>query len=181
MRALGYVECLGLSGAIVAADKMLKTAEIELKTIQNTKGNGWITLEIAGDIAAVKVAVDSVKQDLPKVFVSAAVFGSPAPGLESLGATDVFQSAVAANANNHSDTQLATDPKSETSNETTITQEPSVDSSVVDSEVDATDVNENTSAATKTATCNLCGDPNCPRKLGEPHKMCIHYDELNNK
>ncbi|MCH5384447.1 BMC domain-containing protein [Limosilactobacillus reuteri] len=28
MKSLGYVECNGLSGAIVAADRMLKTADI---------------------------------------------------------------------------------------------------------------------------------------------------------
>ena len=30
-------------------------------------------------------------------------------------------------------------------------------------------------------TCNLCGDPKCPRKKGEPHNKCIHYDELKKK
>lgn len=25
--------------------------------------------------------------------------------------------------------------------------------------------------------CNLCGDPACPRRPGQPHKKCIHYGE----
>lgn len=27
------------------------------------------------------------------------------------------------------------------------------------------------------ATCNLCQDPACPRRKGEPHKNCNHYGE----
>jgi ethanolamine utilization protein EutM len=25
--------------------------------------------------------------------------------------------------------------------------------------------------------CNLCGDPECPRRKGEPHSRCLHYGE----
>ncbi|MBC9783849.1 BMC domain-containing protein [Heliobacterium chlorum] len=27
-------------------------------------------------------------------------------------------------------------------------------------------------------TCNLCGDPKCPRKKGEPRSQCIHHRKL---
>ena len=56
MKSLGYVECNGLSGAIVAADRMLKTADVELSSIQNTKGNGWVTLQVSGELSAITVA-----------------------------------------------------------------------------------------------------------------------------
>ena len=26
-------------------------------------------------------------------------------------------------------------------------------------------------------TCNMCKDPQCPRKKGEPRVNCIHYEE----
>lgn len=29
----------------------------------------------------------------------------------------------------------------------------------------------------ESATCNLCNDPMCPRRKGEPHSACIHYKE----
>lgn len=28
-----------------------------------------------------------------------------------------------------------------------------------------------------TQICNLCGDPKCPRKKGEPRKLCINYEQ----
>ncbi|XVE32984.1 BMC domain-containing protein [Wukongibacter baidiensis] len=28
-----------------------------------------------------------------------------------------------------------------------------------------------------TEICNLCGDPKCPRKKGEPRKLCINYEQ----
>ena len=91
MDSLGYVECHGLSGAVVAADKMLKTADVVLSSIQNTKGNGWITLVVQGNLSAVSVAVEAVKTELPDVYVTSVVIGSPAEGLQRLGTTDVFK------------------------------------------------------------------------------------------
>ena len=31
------------------------------------------------------------------------------------------------------------------------------------------------------ASCNLCGDPQCPRHKGEPHSGCIHYKKKENR
>lgn len=33
----------------------------------------------------------------------------------------------------------------------------------------------------KEPTCNLCKDPRCPRKKGEPRSLCIHYKENEKK
>lgn len=90
MKSLGYVECNGLSGAIVAADRMLKTADVDLSSIQNTKGNGWVTLQVSGELSAVTVAVEAVKDYLPDVYVTSTVIGRPASGLDSLGKTDLL-------------------------------------------------------------------------------------------
>ena len=59
MKSLGYLEVEGLSTAVVAAEKMLKTADVELQVLENTKGGGWVMISITGDVAAVSVAVDA--------------------------------------------------------------------------------------------------------------------------
>lgn len=168
MRALGYIECNGLSGAIVVADKMLKTADIELTSIQNTRGYGWIALEISGDIAAVSVAVETIKTTLPDIYVTSAVFGSPSVGLDKLGETDLFKHdnkkvEAAANLNQ----QQVEEPVQHDTENVNILKDDTLN-------INITDDNE-------TITCNLCGDPACPRKLGEPHKNCIHYNEFKSK
>lgn len=175
MDSLGYVECHGLSGAVVAADKMLKTADVVLSSIQNTKGNGWITLVVQGNLSAVSVAVEAVKTELPDVYVTSVVIGSPAEGLQRLGTTDVFkdsvcqkqETSVAVDLNDSSETGLVEQTDDNLTNEESSAQEMVDDESI-----------EIESSPQAKATCNLCGDPECPRKLGEPHKKCIHYKDL---
>lgn len=41
---------------------------------------------------------------------------------------------------------------------------------------EAEDLQEEEGPATE-PTCNLCNDPDCPRKKGDPRKNCIHYGE----
>jgi microcompartment protein CcmL/EutN len=41
---------------------------------------------------------------------------------------------------------------------------------------EAEDLQEEEGPATE-PTCNLCKDPACPRKKGDPRKICIHYRE----
>ena len=58
MKALGLIETKGMVGAIVAADIALKTAQVELINREHTKG-GLVCIEIEGDVAAVKAAVEA--------------------------------------------------------------------------------------------------------------------------
>lgn len=178
MESLGFVECDGLSGALVAADRMLKTANVQLKGIHETMGIGWVTIKITGDISAVSAATNVIKETMPKVYISSTVLGSPAKGTKSLGQTNLgifeqpsdttgpssapsSQDDVAPNSTaQSSDQPVAEQPASES-----LSQRPTTDNN----------------GAEQQATCNLCGDPKCPRKLGEPHKKCIHYDELKKK
>lgn len=90
MRTLGYIEVEGLSNAIIAADKMLKTADVELKSVENTRGGGWVTVTITGDVAAVGVSIATAKGMMKDHYVSSTVLANPAKGLESLGKTDLL-------------------------------------------------------------------------------------------
>ncbi len=55
--ALGLVETLGMVPAIVAADQMLKAADVELISYENI-GSTLVTIMIKGDVAAVKASVE---------------------------------------------------------------------------------------------------------------------------
>lgn len=61
-QALGLVEIQGLSTAVVVADTMVKAANIKILEIENTKGLGYMTIKIAGDVGAVNAAVSSGRQ-----------------------------------------------------------------------------------------------------------------------
>jgi ethanolamine utilization protein EutM len=56
--ALGFVETLGKTAATLAADAMVKAANVRLMTVQQP-GGGIITVVVRGDVGAVKAAVDA--------------------------------------------------------------------------------------------------------------------------
>lgn len=61
-QALGLVEIRGLSTAVVVADTMAKAADIRVLEIENSKGLGYMTIKIAGDVGAVNAAVNAGRQ-----------------------------------------------------------------------------------------------------------------------
>lgn len=60
-KSLGTIEVVGLSSAIVIADAMAKTANIEINDLEITKGFGFVTVKIFGDVGAVKAAISAGK------------------------------------------------------------------------------------------------------------------------
>ena len=56
--ALGMIETRGLVAAIEAADAMVKAAKVKLIGRQKVKG-GLVAVMVAGDVGAVKAAVDA--------------------------------------------------------------------------------------------------------------------------
>lgn len=59
--AIGLVETLGFVPALEAADKMLKSANVELVSYENL-GSTLVTIVVKGDVAAVKAAVEAGTQ-----------------------------------------------------------------------------------------------------------------------
>jgi ethanolamine utilization protein EutM len=57
-QALGLIETRGLVGAIEAADAMVKAAKVTFLGRQKVKG-GLVAIMVAGDVGAVKAAVDA--------------------------------------------------------------------------------------------------------------------------
>ena len=78
MKALGMIETIGLVGAIEAADTALKTAEVEIVNRHIVKG-GIVTVELSGDVGAIKVAVEAGAEATKRlgVFVSSHVIARP--------------------------------------------------------------------------------------------------------
>ncbi len=57
-QALGLIETKGLIAAIEAADAMLKAAKVKFLSRQKVK-SGLVAVMVAGDVGAVKAAVDA--------------------------------------------------------------------------------------------------------------------------
>lgn len=68
MNALGLVETIGYVAAIEALDVCLKSASVEVVGIQKV-GQGIVTIEVTGDVGAVKSAVEAAKYAAEKVGV----------------------------------------------------------------------------------------------------------------
>jgi ethanolamine utilization protein EutM len=58
LEAIGMIECKGLVTLIEASDAMLKAANVTLVGWQKI-GSGLVTAFVAGDVAAVKAAIDA--------------------------------------------------------------------------------------------------------------------------
>ena len=56
--AIGFIETVGKTAATLAADTMVKAANVQLVTMQQP-GGGIITVLVRGDVGAVKAAVDA--------------------------------------------------------------------------------------------------------------------------
>lgn len=79
MKALGLIETKGLVGAIEVADVACKTADVEILNKHIIKG-GIVTIEIIGDVGAVKAATDASSEAAKKlgVFITSHVIPRPA-------------------------------------------------------------------------------------------------------
>lgn len=80
--ALGLIETKGLVGAIEACDAAAKSAQVTIMSAEVTDG-GLVSLKIEGDLAAVRVAVDTGARAAEKVgeLVAAHVIPRPDEGL----------------------------------------------------------------------------------------------------
>ena len=71
--AFGLVEVLGTANAIIVADRMLKTSEVQFLT-WDYKCGGHVLIFMSGSVAAVTAAVDAVRENPPcEVFLSAVI------------------------------------------------------------------------------------------------------------
>ena len=92
--ALGLIETRGLVAAIEAADVMVKAANVELVGWDKV-GSGLVTAFVAGDVAAVKAAVDAGAAAASRIGEVVSVQVIPRPH-EDLSAVLTFTKAAPA-------------------------------------------------------------------------------------
>ena len=78
MEALGMIETKGLTGAIEAADAMVKTANVVLQGKEYT-GAGLVMVTVRGDVGAVKAATEAGAAAARRVGELVAVHVIPSP------------------------------------------------------------------------------------------------------
>ena len=60
--AIGFVETFGLAAAVACADAGVKGANVTLLGYEYTKGDGMCTVKFAGNVGAVKSAIEAGKR-----------------------------------------------------------------------------------------------------------------------
>ena len=67
-QALGLIEVIGYPTAIAAADSALKSADVHLTEIKKV-GSGIMTVQLMGDVAAIRSAVDAGGEEAKRIGV----------------------------------------------------------------------------------------------------------------
>ncbi len=75
-KAIGMIEFKTVASGITAADQMVKTSDVELLEAQVVCPGKYIAL-IAGDLSAVKAAVESAEKSNPENLIGKFVLGNP--------------------------------------------------------------------------------------------------------
>lgn len=168
--ALGLIETIGLAAAVEAADTAVKAANIKLIGYELTKGGGMVTVKLCGDVGAVQAAVQAGAQAAAKVNKVWAVHVIPRPHneLEKLIQT-------------RETTGCASEPPPAAPEFVPVQREEKVEPAPVPA-VTAEELPPDDKAPAAVPgkkapeVCNLCGDPACSRRKGEPRTTCIHYE-----
>lgn len=158
MKSLGIIEAIGLATGIEAMDAALKSANVELLGYEFCKGNGMTTIKIEGNVGAVTAAVsaaNSVASKANGVFASK-VIPRPSAGIDML----IHNNETVGYVKN-------VDVKTELPEEAIVEELPEEEKIV--SEV------KEEKEIVKEITCNLCKDPECNRKKGDPKASCIKF------
>lgn len=185
-QALGLIETVGLVAAIEAADAAVKAADVKLIGYELTRGGGLTVVKIIGDVAAVQAAVQAAGAAAGRVGKVVATHVIPRPHEDSALLIEtretVGQKRGAPCRRKDGDKGSASSAECLQSPEgETVVQEKGAigqgeshekgeEAVVAQERVEGDGV-----TGERTPTCNLCNDPACPRKKGEPRSYCLHY------
>lgn len=186
--ALGLIETVGLSAAIEAADAAVKAANIDLIGYELTKGGGMVVVKLSGDVGAIKAAVEAGASAATKVGRVWATHIIPRPHQEIAGVVETRETKGRQNAKTAitcigsaetSDTGVADIPAIETNGQESDAGMEAAALEQTDTELEQ-QVGEACSSEPQKKVidiCNLCGDPACPRKKGDPKVTCVHWEK----
>ena len=178
-KALGILETYGLLCAVATADTMVKAANVELIGYELARGQGMALVKIEGDVGAVKAALASGEAQAKEMglFRGKDLIPRPAENLDMMvyndltvgygeKATDGGSEPPQAEPAEKAEAKPAEKPEAKPEKPEKAEAKPAEKPAEPEAKPEV-----------KKPTCNLCGDPRCPRKFGEPHKLCIHYGE----
>ncbi|WP_066055241.1 BMC domain-containing protein [Robertmurraya korlensis] len=187
--ALGLIEVVGMTAAIVAADTAVKSANVRLIGYENSKGGGMITVKFEGDVGAVKAALEAATVEASKVnrIVSKHFIPRPSDEIEKMTiprsrvSKEIITEVEKEEEEVEKEEQMSTNEEevreAESPVEAVVEEQP-VRKSVEQDEhgndvanVDGDSLNEENDQE----VCNICKDPMCTRRKGEARTMCIHY------
>ena len=189
-QALGMIEAVGLPVAITAADAAVKSANVKLVGYELAKGSGMILIKVVGDVGAVKAAVEAGSAAAARVGRIVATHVIPRPhqeldcilltketvGTGSEAAVETPQEEQAEPEAEEEEPPIAAEPAEEASGEVLAEAETEA---VVDEELETVEEEQallsEEPAAEPADSCNLCHDPDCPRRKGDPRNTCLHY------
>ncbi|MGI6143446.1 MAG: BMC domain-containing protein [bacterium] len=179
-KALGLIEIEGLVCAVEVADAAVKAANVELLGYELTRGLGMVTVKLQGDVAAVQAAVSAGVAAGKKVGRVVAKHVIPRPHGELHGLIDtpdmvpgsIKKCKVPEKEGERGEEPIET-------GEGQLQKEEGVEGpgDEVEGQPEKGLTEEEEKPAFTEAVCNLCGDPDCPRRKGEPHSRCLHYQE----
>ena len=207
--ALGLIETVGLAAAVEAADAAVKAANIQLIGYELSKGGGLVLVKFTGDVGAVKAAVDAAKAAAAKVSKVQSTHVIPRPHREvgallltketvGLKMTEPVSTEVVPVPPAQLPVQVTEEaaelPPAEEFEEPAVFVEEEKEVPVQEADEPAyedepAEAEEETHAETEMAavetegrrsvSCNLCADPACTRKKGDPKVTCLHYGKNN--
>lgn len=152
-KALGIIETFGLVAAIEAADTAVKAANVKLIGYELARG-GLTTIKVVGDVGSVKASMSAANTAASKVgkVVATHIIPRPHDEVEIFMKFDKYNKDSRKKQNN----KYKKEEKESNSLE---------------------DKSESEMISENQYTCNLCEDPLCPRRKGDPRINCIHYQE----
>ena len=163
-KALGIIETYGLTSAVEAADTAVKAANVELIGYELARGSGLATVKVVGDVGSVKAAMSAAEASVSKIGKVVAVHVIPRPHDDIDMLMKSEKSFDDKKMRGKEDEEKIENDKSRADG--------------VQREEEEEPIEKGESVEEK-YTCNLCKDPKCPRKKGEPRVNCIHYREEN--
>ena len=205
-KSLGLIEVVGLAAALEAADAALKAANVKLLGYELTQGGGLVVVKLCGDVGAVTAGVQAGKTAASKVSKAWSTHVIPRPhdqlscivvqdtklkkqgqSLETIPTvSQVIQEEEEVVEETSEPAEMIVDVVAE--NENSVVEEDVIpeeqDSNLLTSEENhenlATDDSlENIEKKRAEDICNLCNDPACHRKKGDPKITCIYYVKNN--
>lgn len=177
--SLGLIEVVGLAGALEAADAAVKAANVRLLGYELSKGGGMVVIKLHGDVGAVKAAVEAGTAAARKIsrIVSAHVIARPHNDLAGIVATKDTVGLPKPSKAAKAVPAAPAGPAAKLQPELTLAAG-AIPGRREENSGAAGGAGPDT-AKKKDEICNLCGDPECSRKKGDPKVTCIHYDKHN--